>query len=102
MPRLVFERVQRAVASTARRTVAPSGRVAGAGQRLANRRRAGEEVFVAGVGEVAARRDVARLRRARLEETGELRRGRDVCRSERTARRRRRTDAHHAGGPRLA
>ena len=55
MPRLVFERVQRAVASTARRTVAPSRACAGAGQRLANRDGAREEVLVACVGEVAAR-----------------------------------------------
>ena len=38
---------------------------AGAGQRLADRRRAGEEVLVARVGEMAARRHVPRLRRAR-------------------------------------
>ena len=55
MPRLVFERVQRAVASTARRTVAPSGRVPGAGERRADRGGAGQEILVARVGEVAAR-----------------------------------------------
>ena len=54
MPRFVFDRVQRAVASIARRTVAPSGANAGAGQRLADRGGAGEEVFVAQVAEMTA------------------------------------------------
>ena len=52
-------------------------------QRLANRGRAGEEILVARVGEMAPRRDVARLRSARLEEAGQLRRDRDICRSPR-------------------
>ena len=60
-----------------------------AADRPANRGRAREEVFVARVGEGASRRDVARLRRARLEEAGELRGDRDVCRPERTRRDRR-------------
>ena len=61
MPRFVFERVQRRVASMARRTVAPSRTRAGAGQRTANSGRAGKEVLVARVGEVPSRRDVPGL-----------------------------------------
>ena len=64
-------------------------RVAGAGQRRADRGGAGEEVLVARVGEVTARRHVARLRRADLEEAGELRRAADVGRARRFARDRR-------------
>ena len=54
MPRFVFERVQRAVASMARRIVAPSGRVPAPAERLADRDGADEEILVAQVHEVAA------------------------------------------------
>jgi hypothetical protein len=58
MPRLVFDRVQAAVASTAARMVDPSGRVPAL--------------------EVAARGDVSRLRRADLQQARKLCRGRHL------------------------
>ncbi len=78
MPRLVFDPVQREVASVAARMVAPSGRCAGVGEHRADRDRARQEILVAGVVEMALGGDVARLGRAHFEQAGELRRGRDL------------------------
>ena len=79
MPRFVLERVQlrrRLDGQADGRAERPA---AGAGERRADRRGAGQEILVADVGEVPAGRDVARLRRARLEQARELRGGGDVA-----------------------
>ena len=81
IPRLVLDRVQRRVASIARRTVVPEGPFTGAGQgagpiATALARKSSYRVSW----KWCSRRDISRLRRAHLEQAGELSCGRHVRR----------------------